>query len=98
MKGEALEQLATLALEYDVAREEETRASKLKEQKRDEIMLLFKEAQTHREEAGGYVVEAVPSVRETIPIKLARQLLTPTQLGQLLQTTTSISLKIARLK
>ena len=94
MNGEQLERMATLALEYDVAREEETRASKQKEAKRDEIMALFKEAQEHRVETGGYLVEAVPSLRYSIPIKLARQLLDETLLKQLVQESTSITLKV----
>ena len=94
MNGEQLERMAILALEYDIAREEETRASKQKEAKRDEIMALFKEAQEHRVEVGGYLIEAVPTLRESIPVKLARQLLDETLLKQLIQESTGITLKV----
>lgn len=94
MTGEQLELLEALALDYDVARDEEQRAAKQKEEKRKAILALLKEAHEHLAVTAMYTCEVVPVLRETIPARLAKQLLPPATYAQLLQSTTSITLRV----
>lgn len=96
LSGEQLEQLVGLVQEYAEARDYVTAAQKRQNAAREDILTLMKESGTAQQTVGEYTVTVNTQARETIPVPLARALLSAADLEKVLQTKANFLLTVQR--
>ena len=96
LTGEQYEALDGLVYEYELARSAEGAAAERKASSRAQIMGILKAASESAVTVGEFRVTASAVFREAIPLHLARQLLDVKLLKQLIQTTSTVQLRITK--
>ena len=98
LPGDVLEELTTLVHKYNKALLEEKGAAALKKITSDDILAVLKEHHCSGTEVGGCALTVKPWSRSSVDITLARSLLTPEVLDQLLKYSSGISLDVRPLR